>query len=250
MKRKQRVISVLLITMLVLLAVLSGCGTQKGGMSGGSASSGTQASSAAQSVDREAEASALLDKLSGSYEELWPVMLESKYDDIWTEACTKIVGKDKAENAVEKLKAACTGTLIGQKAVDTYGKEGGPFNCAFTGDVEQFTFSGNTISGVDKKGKAVFTHTYHYVGYDKDSGFYEFVSDDKDSGQFTYFVLAPDTPATTYHIEFRYGSDLKDLVEFQTGKYAYWMAAGVTIGSHDSLAKSAIGLFCTENLTE
>ncbi len=50
-------------------------------------------------------------------------------------------------------------------------------------------------------------HTYHYIGMEPVRGLYEFQSDDADSGEFTYFFLAPDTSAETYHIEFRYGSD-------------------------------------------
>lgn len=42
-------------------------------------------------------------------------------------------------------------------------------------------------------------------------GLYIYESDDADSGEFTYFCIAPDTMKTTWHIEFRYGSDLDAL---------------------------------------
>lgn len=49
---------------------------------------------------------------------------------------------------------------------------------------------------------------------------YVFQSTDKNEDEFKYVFLCPDTPATTYHIEFRYGSDLTELLKLNTGKYA------------------------------
>ncbi|MFR1849839.1 MAG: helix-turn-helix domain-containing protein [Clostridium sp.] len=69
------------------------------------------------------------------------------------------------------------------------------------------------------------------------------------SGEFTYFCLAPDTPQSTYHIEFRYGSDLDELCKYDQGKYAYWMASGIPVDADEQMAKDAINLFCTENLS-
>ena len=63
----------------------------------------------------------------------------------------------------------------------------------------------------DKDGKELFKHTYHYEGMEKTRGLYIYESDDADSGEFTYFCIAPDTMDTTWHIEFRYGSDLDAL---------------------------------------
>lgn len=48
---------------------------------------------------------------------------------------------------------------------------------------------------------------------------YVFQSTDKNEDEFKYVFLCPDTPATTYHIEFRYGSDLTELLKLNTGKY-------------------------------
>ena len=60
-------------------------------------------------------------------------------------------------------------------------------------------------------------------------GLYIYESDDADSGEFTYFCIAPDTMKTTWHIEFRYGSELDALEKSDAGEYAYWLAAGISV---------------------
>ena len=66
---------------------------------------------------------------------------------------------------------------------------------------------------------------FHYIGMEEIRGLYIYESDDADSGEFTYFCMAPDTMATTWHIEFRYGSDLDALKQYDAGEYAYWHRA-------------------------
>lgn len=89
--------------------------------------------------------------------------------------------------------------------------------------------------------------TAHYHGI---RGLYVYESDDSDSGEFTYFCMAPDTSATTYHIEFRYGSDLDALGKYDAGNYAYWLASGISTGYDQTMIENCIQLFCTENLSE
>ena len=79
---------------------------------------------------------------------------------------------------------------------------------------------------------------------------YEFESDDADSGEFTYFYLAPDTNDTTYHIEFRYGSDADALEKYDAGDYAYWLASGISTEYDEKMVDDCIQLFCEENLSE
>ena len=81
-------------------------------------------------------------------------------------------------------------------------------------------------------------------------GLYEYESDDTNSGEFTYFCIAPDTSATTYHIEFRYGSDLNMLGQYSEGNYAYWLASGISTDYDQKMIENCIELFCTENLSE
>ena len=68
-----------------------------------------------------------------------------------------------------------------------------------------------------------------------------------DAGDFTYFFFRDDTMETTYHIEFRYGSDLAALQQYMKGQYAYWLAAGIDANADAETIDNVIALFCTEN---
>lgn len=181
-------------------------------------------------ADNEADADQLLKDLTGSYQELWPVILADDYTQTWIDDCKEIVGEDDAEAAYEKLKSMVTGEVYGEEAVEAYKDGGGAYFCGFTQDMATVEFDGDTktIKGYDKDEKELFSHTYHYVGIEETRGLYEFESDDADSGEFTYFYLAPDTNDTTYHIEFRYGSDADALAKYDAGDYAYWLASGIS----------------------
>ena len=164
------------------VSMLVGCGSTASSTASSVASSAAESvassavSEAASEVDEnEAAATQLLKDLTGSYQELWPVILADDYTQTWLDDCTALVGEDNAQAAFDKL----------------------------------------------------FSHTYHYIGMEPVRGLYEFESDDADSGEFTYFFLAPDTSAETYHIEFRYGSDADALGQYDAGDYAYWLASGI-----------------------
>ena len=179
------------------------------GCSSGTASSvPVSASSAAESTvssveetassavdENEAAAAQLLNDLTGSYQELWPVILADEYKQTWLDDCTALVGEDNAEAAFEKLSSMVTGDVYGEDAVKAYANGGGAYFCGFTNSLATLTFDGetSTISGTDKDGNVLFSHTYHYIGMEPVRGLYEFESDDADSGEFTYFFLAPDT---------------------------------------------------------
>ena len=70
----------------------------------------------------------------------------------------------------------------------------------------------------------------------------------ENAGEFTYFVMRDDTPGTTQHIEFRYGDTIENLQGYITGKYAYWLAAGIPVGSTPEFVKTCIQLFIDENI--
>lgn len=203
-------------------------------------------------ADNEADADQLLKDLTGSYQELWPVILADDYTQTWIDDCKEIVGEDDAEAAYEKLKSMVTGEVYGEEAVEAYKDGGGAYFCGFTQDMATVEFDGDTktIKGYDKDEKELFSHTYHYVGMEETRGLYEFESDDADSGEFTYFYLAPDTNDTTYHIEFRYGSDADALAKYDAGDYAYWLASGISIEYDEKMVDDCIQLFCEENLSE
>ena len=79
---------------------------------------------------------------------------------------------------------------------------------------------------------------------------YLYETDAEDAGEFRYFLLMPDTPESTYHIEFRYGSDIDALSRYNEGAYAYWLAAGILADYDEQMVEDVIGLFVSENLAE
>lgn len=198
----------------------------------------------------ETAALQLFNDLTGTYQELFPVILADEYKQIWLDNCAALVGEENAETSYETITSMATGKIYGEEAVATYKDGNGVYDCSFILGLSRVEFDGSTstIKGYDANDAELFSHTYHYVGK-SDIDFYEFESDDPDSGDFTYFCLAPDTSATTYHIEFRYGSDLTALSEFNTGAYAYWLAGGISTEYDQTMIENCIKLYCTENLS-
>ena len=199
-----------------------------------------------------AVAKQLLVDLTGSYQELWPVILDDQYTQLWLDNCAALVGEENARAAYEKLSSMVTGTIYGEEAVQAYANGGGAYDCSFTEGLVTLEFDGDAsiIKGYDAEGNELFSHTYHYIGMEEIRGLYVYESDDEDSGEFTYFCLAPDTSDTTYHIEFRYGSDLEALGQYDAGNYAYWLAAGISTDCDQTMIEKCVELFCNENLSE
>lgn len=237
-------------------SLLVGCGGSTASSAPVSASSAAESTAssveetASSAVNEEEAAAQLLNDLTGSYQELWPVILADDYKQTWLDDCAALVGEDNAEGAFEKLTSMITGDVYGEDAVKAYANGGGAYFCGFTNDLATLTVDGenSTISGIDQDGNVLFSHTYHYIGMESERGMYEFESDDADSGEFTYFFFAPDTSAETYHIEFRYGSDAEALSQYDAGDYAYWMASGISTDCDQTMIDNCIELFCTENL--
>ena len=197
----------------------------------------------------------LLEDVRGTYDELFTVICDPAYDELWLEDCASVVGDDMAPMCAELLKTACAGTLYGEEAVEAYADapEEARFDCFFLHGVSQFVFDGNTISGLDENGGTVFSHEYAYAQDFSIAGVmdgYLYETQDEDAGEFRYFFLLPDTPGSTYHIEFRYGSDLDALTEYADGPYAYWLAAGIPADRDEKMVENVIRLFCEENLAE
>lgn len=234
----------LLTAALLSVSLLAGCGNTNGKQ--------TQAAEPSVSAADENTTAAeqMLQDLQGTYQELWPVVLADEYHQTWLDNCAGLVGEENAESTTEMLSSMVTGTLIGEDAVSAYQDGNMAYCCAFLQGVDRFTFEGNVISGTDENGNEVFRHAYHDTGKQDVRGFAVFESDDADSGEFTYFCLAPDTMDTTWHIEFRYGSDLDALNAYDSGRYAYWLASGISVDCTLQDIESAIELFCAENLSE
>ena len=215
------------------------------------AESAAESEAPAETADEnEAAAQQLLVDLTGSYQELWPVILADEYTQTWLDDCTPLVGEENAQAAYEKLASMVTGDVYGEDAVKAYANGGGAYYCSFIDDVATLEFNGSAseIKGYDANGNELFDHTYHYVGMEEIRGLYEFATDDADAGEFTYFCIAPDTSATTYHIELRYGSDLDELGKYDDGPYAYWLGSGIATDCDQTMIENCIQLFCEENL--
>ena len=212
--------------------------------------------SAAENADDDTAAAAekLLEDVSGTYEALFPVITSPEYDQIWLDSCAAVLGEEAAPAAAEALKAACNGTIYGQEAIDAYGdgSNGAQFDCLFINGPAQIVFDGKKISGLDENGATVFSHEYSFVEPASIAGMmngYLYRTEDADAGEFEYFFLLPDTPDTTFHTEFRYGSDPEAMMLYNEGPYAYWLAAGI-LADRDEQVQNVIDLFCTENLAE
>ena len=241
------------------VSLLAGCGSAASSTAASTASSAaestassavSEAASEQETDENEAAAAQLMKDLTGSYQELWPVILADEHTQTWLDDCTALVGEENAEGAYEKLSSMVTGDVYGEDAVKAYANGGGAYFCGFTNGLVTLTVDGetSTISGTDKDGNEMFSHTYHYIGMEPVRGLYEFESDDADSGEFTYFYFAPDTSTETYHIEFRYGSDADALGKYDEGEYAYWLGSGISTDCDAAMIDNCIQLFCTENL--
>ena len=228
-----------LVPFMLVLALLVSCG----------------AFAAAESADGAAEASALLEEIKGTYEALFPVITKPEYDQVWLDPCVAAMGEEAGPGVAEMLKNACNGTIYGHEAIEAYGdgSKSVQFDCLFINGVSTITFNGAAISGADENGNQVFSHEYAYVSKLLLAGMMEgylYETADEDAGEFRYFYIMPDTPATTYHLEFRYGSNIEDLASYNEGPYAYWLAAGFPTDADEEMIKNVITLFCEENLAE
>ena len=199
----------------------------------------------------------VLNALQGTYQQFFTNgVFNSKYDSIWHDYCAAVVGESAADATVAAMKRSIGGTLYGEEAVSKYSAapETTQFFCDFTNDISTITIDGSNISGKDKNGNTVFSHTYYYLETAPSKDFPGFTFDvfatNEEAGEFKYFAFAPDTPDTTYHIEFRYCGEYEDVLSLLSGKYAYWLAAGIRDVdiANDSTTENVIGLFCTENM--
>ncbi len=187
--------------------------------------------------------------LKGSYIELFSpkTCLNPQYDSLWESEAQKYVDASKADSVIAVIQRGCQGRVIGEEAI-AYNKQHGSmqFCCYFLQGVNRFDINGNRISGYDADEKLVFSHKYKFKEMD-DNGNYIFESADNNRDEFRYFWFMPDSPESTFHIEFRYGSEKAQLSQMTEGRYAFWMAAGVR-ERHDDEWRKGIALFVGERL--
>ena len=210
--------------------------------------------------------------LSETYQPLFEdATFEEGYNHYWEDYAAAVVGKNAAKEndaaGMMKRSIGADSSVIGKTDVS---EDEAAFCCAFTNGIARLSFHGSVITGYDDDDDVVFSHSYKYL---RDGHLYGpnpenpeeqipymnltiFETDDADSGEFKYFAMCDDTPSTTYHIEFRYGSELNDLKndndleQMYTGKYAYWLAAGIPTSADETMISNVIALFCAENLAE
>ena len=198
--------------------------------------------------------------LSETYQPLFEdATFKSDYDHYWEDYAAAVVGKNTAEenDAAGMMKSSIGANWENKGTANN-------FCCAFTNQVATLSFHGSVITGYDTDGNVVFSHSYKYLreghlyGPDPENpeekipymNLTIFKTDDENSSEFAYFAMCDDTPSTTYHIEFRYGSDVKKLEQMYSGDYAYWLAAGIPTSADETMISNVIALFCTENLAE
>lgn len=201
------------------------------------------------------EAEGILAEIQGEFIELFPEMEKEEYRSIWIDEITKVkpeTSKEDANAMTEMIIGMMEGDIYGAPAVEKYDFTTGnyAFNCYFIHDVKKVKMDGNRISGVDKNGKEVFNHTYSFVK--EENGLSIYKSDDENSGNFTYFGFMGDTPATTFHLEFRYGATTEKMGKdgWFEGDYAYWLVGAIQADYDDKLMDSVIRLFVDENFGE
>lgn len=213
-----------------------------------------------------------LASLAGTYEPLFPVMDREENKTIWYENFAAVLGVEDTETA-EMLRQS----IIGMFEADVYGPDAvalakddptyGAFDCNFVEGVAQLKFEGSTITGYAADGTEVFSHAYTLLSNDRcDFGamneMYEtyfteeewptmavYVSDGE-VDSFKYFAFCGDTPAETFHIEFRYGASLDGIASYYDGNYAYLMCAGFLMNAPEGMMNDCINLFVTENAAD
>ncbi|MCM1334559.1 MAG: hypothetical protein NC237_05845 [Eubacterium sp.] len=198
-----------------------------------------------------------------TYGNLFDLIFQEKYADIWNDYCSVIVGEDNAAAVCAAMQNHVGATIYGQEAIDKNAETGGmDFDCLFINGAELFTFKDKTATVKLSDGTEV-SHEYEYLGeYEIGGG--ETVNmggaeisvafpcdvykSTDEAGEFNYFFFRDDTMSATYHIEFRYGSDLEELQGYFKGKYAYWLGAGIDTNANAQTIENVIALFCLENM--
>lgn len=153
---RQKKLFSLILAVALAFSMLTGCGDDKAATE---AESETETEAAAD--DNKAAAEQLLKDLTGTYQELWPVILADEYQQIWLDDCKELVGEENAQAAYEKMASMVTGTVYGEDAVKAYADGNGVYDCEFTQGVSKLEFDGetSTIKGYDKDGNGLFSHT-------------------------------------------------------------------------------------------
>ncbi|MBR2593287.1 MAG: InlB B-repeat-containing protein [Firmicutes bacterium] len=213
-------------------------------------------------AEQETTIKYFLSQLIGTYQPLFEgATFNEEYDHYWHDYTAAVVGASGADDMVAYMKSAVN--------ADGYGEEAVPpnFYCGFTNDVKTIEFGGEdgaTVTFTKEDGTKV-TRSYaflkdaaatgQYGDYPMSMDGYLFKAKDaEENDPFAYLLMFPDTPDTTYHLEFRYGAAEEDLLKLLEGPCGYWVASAIqtsalTEEDEDTLQK-VISLFVVENMAE
>ena len=202
-----------------------------------------------------------LSQVIGTYQPLFEgATMNSDYDHYWHDYTAAVVGASAADATVSYMKSSIGANGYGEN------NEAPNFFCGFTNDVATITFGGEdgkTVTYTKNDGSSV-THTYAFVKeasaagtygeYEMAMSGYLFRAQEGPEDEFRYLLMFPDTPDTTFHLEFRYAGAEEDVLNLLDGPYAYWVGSAIacsamTEENEDTLQK-VISLFVVENLAE
>ncbi len=205
------------------------------------------------------EGEEFLSQLIGDYQPLFEgATLNSEYDHYWHDYAAAVVGESSADDTVAHLKGSINAEGYGEN------NDASNFYCGFVNDVATISFGsedGKTVTFTREDGSSV-THTYEFVkeaaakgnyeGYEMVMDGYLYQALEEPADEFQYLLMFPDTPDTTYHLEFRYAASEEDVLNLLDGPYAYWVGSAIqtsalTEEDEDTLQK-VISLFVVENL--
>ncbi|MBQ7656764.1 MAG: hypothetical protein IJS41_09685 [Clostridia bacterium] len=197
-----------------------------------------------------------------TYVSLFDTIVTDEWNPLWVDYIGAVVGEDVAPTMAAALQGSVTSNLHGEEAIAAFKDGGYAFDCHFINGAQSLTFKDNTVTVLKTDGSQE-THTYEYLGqYNIGEGetmMYQgaeipmafpvdvYKSTDE-AGEFNYFMMREDTMDTTWHLEFRYGSDLEALQGYMVGPYAYWLAAGIDEKADADTINNVIALFCLENM--
>ena len=201
-----------------------------------------------------------LSNIIGEYQPLFEgATFNQEYDHYWHDYAAAVVGASAADETVAYLKYSIGG--------DKYGPEADPnsFFCGFI-DAEKISFGGEdgrTVTFLKPDGTSV-THEYVFVKeaaatgtygeYSMEMNGYLYQAADENNDGFEYLLMFPDTPDTTYHLEFRYAPTEEEVTSLTSGAYAYWVGSAIPTYAlteeNEATLQNVISLFVVENLAE
>ena len=102
---------------------------------------------------------------STSYDNLFDVILDDKYSDIWYKYCAAVAGEDNAKEAAASLNGSISSDAYGQEALDRIAETGAAaFDCWYINGAAQFTFNSDLTATVTLTDGNESTHAYEYLG--------------------------------------------------------------------------------------